>query len=62
MKAMTKPLSAAIATIAYINLLFWAGGINFDKRGEPMFWLVLLSGVIGALVFWMVKAESKPRI
>lgn len=41
----------AVFLSAYL-FLWWAGGFDFDKRGELTFWITFF-GLAGVVVIWM---------
>lgn len=53
-----RPLSAFVGVHLLLAWLFWAGGFDFQERGQPLFWFAYLGLGLGALAAWVAN-DSK---
>lgn len=60
MNLLAKQTLAAFAAAAFWLFLFWLGGYDFDRRGEPAVSCFLLAGIFGGLAFLAVGDLCKP--
>lgn len=57
MKA-AKAVLAFIAVHAALAWMFWAGGMDFNERGQPLFWFAYLGLGLGGLIAVLVYTQD----